>query len=108
MKPFNSTLNIYKPLKAKKRINHISKKQAEINKLWKEITDEVAEEKGFICQWCGNKGQRTDPEAFDYLNGHHIIPRRYNIHTKEICYIAHQVICHPMADRFIKEYPDGK
>jgi len=106
MKRFNSTLNVYKSLKATKGLNKISPKQRAINELWAKITDEVAREKGFICQWCGNKGQRTNPEAFDYLNGHHIIPRRYNIHTKENCYIVHQVICHPMADRFVREYPD--
>jgi len=108
MKRFNSTLNVYKPLKAKKGLNKISSKQKAINELWAKITDEVAEEQGFICQWCGNKGQRTNPKAFDYLNGHHIIPRRYNIHTKENCYPVHQFLCHSMADRFIKEYPDGK
>ena len=96
------------PLKAHKGLNKVSDKQKVINKLWGEITDEVAEERGFICQWCGKPGQRTDPTTFDYLNGHHKIPRRYGIHTKKNCYIVHQVICHPMADRFVKEYPNGK
>ena len=93
------------PLKSRKPINKVSERQKAINLAWGEITDARAKEENFICQWCGRPGQRTTPHKFDYLNGHHKIPRRYNIHTKDNCYIVHQALCHPMADRYVKEYP---
>jgi len=84
------------------RIKPISAKQAVKNAHWKKITDERAKEEDYVCQWCGKRGQRTDMEGWDYLDGHHIIPRRYNIHTKENCYIVHRVRCHEQADKYIK------
>jgi len=93
-KSFNSTLN------------KVSDKQAQINKVWQKITDEKAREVRFICQLCGKLGQRHSSMAvFTYLDGHHIIPRRFNIHTKENCYIVHRISCHEKADRIIREYP---
>lgn len=87
------------------RIKPISDKQREKNAEWRSVTDEKARELDYICQWCGKKGQRIDPEAWDYLDGHHIIPRRYNIHTKKNCYIVHRVQCHPEADKYIRSTP---
>ena len=92
------------PLK-RTRIKPISDKQGEINKLWNEVTDESVKEECYICQWCKEYGQRNDKERFDYLDGHHKIPRRFNVHTKKNCYIVHRH-CHPMADRYVREYKE--
>jgi len=83
-------------------IRRVSDKQKIKNAHWKKVTGERARELGYICQWCGKKGQRIDPNGWDYLDGHHIIPRRYNIHIKENCYIVHRVSCHEQADKYIK------
>lgn len=77
----------------KTRINPISKKQRDKNKCWTEITNQVCRELGHICQYCGRQGQRTDRDRWDWLDGHHIIKRRFNIHTKENCYPCHRP-CH--------------
>ncbi len=79
-------------LKAKKQINKISKKQAERNKLWSEITNQKIELTGHRCQWCGKLGQRTGTDNF--LSGHHILKRRYHVDTLDCCYIAHWITCH--------------
>jgi len=78
-------------LKRHKRLNPVSPRQAALNEEWREITDSKARELGFICQWCHRPG--------GYLDGHHIIKRRYNIHTKENCYVCHR-LCHS----FIEEH----
>jgi len=99
------------PLKAHKRLNPVSPKQAAINELWREITDERASEENFTCQWCHGPGQRTDPQnIFTYLDGHHKTKRRYNIHTKENCYIAHR-LCHGFIEEYgidVRVYPDKR
>ncbi len=77
----------------KTRLNPISRKQAIKNLIWREITAKLCEELGYFCQWCGWKGQRYYPDELSYLDGHHIIKRRFNIHTKENCYICHRK-CH--------------
>ena len=87
----------------KSRIKPISDKQKEINKLWNGITDERCLDENFICQWSGEWGHRGDPEDPNYLDGHHIIPRRFNVHTKKNCYIVKRKY-HPMADRYVREY----
>lgn len=84
-------------------INPVSAKQREKNKHWGEVTDERAKEENYICQVCHKKGQRDDPEGWDYLNGHHILKRRFGVNTKANCYIVHQVECHAWADEHIKE-----
>ena len=72
----------------------VSQRQAEKNRAWRRITGELCEATGYICSWCGSKGQRTVPERLDWLTGHHIISRaRGGIYTKENCYIVHQS-CH--------------
>jgi 5-methylcytosine-specific restriction endonuclease McrA len=76
------------------RIKPISDKQAIKNKLWNEITNRVCFELGNICQYCGKRGQRLDPEVWDYLVGHHMVSRaRGGDYAKENCYICHK-ICH--------------
>ena len=79
-------------------MKRISDKQKIKNDHWKKVSDECAEELHYICQWCGKKGTRN-PADWRHLNGHHTVPRRYNIHSKDVCYIVHQVICH----RFIED-----
>lgn len=64
------------------------------NAHWDKITEERAEEECYICQWCHHIGQRLSPDIPAYLDGHHIIKRRYNIHTKDNCYIVHRFRCH--------------
>lgn len=100
------------PLKRHKRINPISLKQAAINELWREATDEKAEELDYICQWCHEPGQRDNPgRIFNpgaYLDGHHIKKRRYADHTKGNCYVCHR-LCHYFIETHIidvKIYPD--
>jgi len=76
-------------------LRKVSQKQAEKNRIWNEITDEVCEKSGYICFYCGKKGQRDNPDdPRTYLDGHHIIKRRFNIHTKENCYPCHRAPCH--------------
>lgn len=85
------------------RIKPISDKQKEKNRIWNKITNEVYEELGYICQYCGKKGQRYYPDERSYLDGHHIIKRRFNIHTKENCYLCHRLPCHrEIEDKNIK------
>ena len=80
------------PLKRTK-IKPISDKQREINRLWNKITDEVCEELDYKCQWCGWTGQRFYPSELSYLDGHHIIKRRFGNHEKSNCFICHRK-CH--------------
>jgi len=77
----------------KRRIKPISDKQRQKNAHWKQITDEKCAELNYVCQWCGQRGHRLE-QGFQILDGHHIIKRRYNIHTKENCYICHRAPCH--------------
>ena len=72
----------------KSRLRPISDKQKEKNKRWKAITDQKARDLNYICQWSGGLGHREDPESLSYLDGHHIVPRRYNIHTYDNCYLC--------------------
>ena len=90
-------------------MKRISDKQKIKNAHWKKVSDEKAEELHYRCQWCGKKGVR-DPKNWRHLNGHHIIPRRFNIHTKKNCYIVHQVICHGFIDDWIDvtKYPSAR
>ena len=75
-------------------LRKVSHKQAEKNRAWRKITDELCRELGYVCGWCGYKGQRTVPERMDWLTGHHIISRaRGGIYIKENCYICH-ITCH--------------
>lgn len=67
------------------RLNPLSDKQREKNRIWREITLLKWAELGRKCQWCGEYVREPD--------GHHIIKRRYNIHTKENCYVCHR-FCH--------------
>jgi len=100
------------PLKAHKRLNPVSPKQAAVNELWHEVTDQKAAELGFICQWCHEPGQRDNPNRIfppmAYLDGHHIKKRRYADHTKKNCYIAHR-LCHIFIETHnidVRIYPD--
>jgi len=89
-------LKSFTPLRAHKGLNKVSAKQRAINKLWRGITGQKAKDLNYICQWCHLPGSRDDD--FNPLDGHHIIPRRFNVHTYENCYIIHR-LCH----NFIKE-----
>jgi hypothetical protein len=98
--PLKATTGLKRtPLKRGKGIRMVSKKQAVKNANWKKITDDKAASLNYICQWCGQPGQLVSPELPNYLDGHHKIKRRYNIHTDENCYIAHRFPCH----RFIED-----
>lgn len=87
------------------RINPISEKQKAKNKLWAEITNQRARLLNFICEWCHKRGSRI--AEFNPLNGHHIIPRRYNIHTPENCYLCHD-LCHDEIENITVEQGKGK
>ncbi len=82
-----SKLKTTKPLKFK------SDKQIVKDKNWRQITDSKCIELGFICQWCGKIGTRDFSEV-NRLEGHHILPRRYNVNTPGNCYLAHRQSCH--------------
>ncbi len=86
-------LRSFTPLKAKKGLNKISDKQRIKQTTWKQIGDKVAEKLDYICQWCGTKGHRDDPENLFYLGGHHILPRRFNDYARTNFYLSHN-ICH--------------
>jgi len=79
------------PLNVYKGLNPVSDRQRAINALWKAITDQKAKDLNYTCQWCHLPGRRDDP--FNPLEGHHIIKRRYNIHTYENCFVCHR-LCH--------------
>lgn len=78
-------------LKTQKSLEKVSKKQKVKNKNWKQVTDERCIEENYICQWCLKIGKRDG--GWDCLTGHHILPRRHNVHTKANCYVAHE-LCH--------------
>lgn len=88
-------LKSYTPLKAHKGLNKVSNKQRERTMKWNAITDEVAEEHSFICQWCGRAGLRRTTDPWKKLDGHHKTNRSQGgKDTKEDCYISHQLPCH--------------
>lgn len=72
-----------------------SEKQRAKNAEWNRITDEKCRKLDFVCQWCGKKGHRDKGRYEDwfYLTGHHKKKRRFNVQTKENCYLCH-LICH--------------
>ena len=74
-------------------IKHTSNKQKEKNKHWKEVTNQKASDLHYLCQWCGKLGDMLIMDTSFCLDGHHIIKRRYNIHTYKNCYICHR-LCH--------------
>ncbi len=79
----------------KTRISPISKKQRAKNKWWTDVTNQRCAELNYVCQYCGKKGQRVNPDnPYTYLDGHHIIKRRFNIHKKDVCYPCHRLPCH--------------
>ena len=85
-------LNIYTrlatktKLKANKPMKLITPKQQKINHNWAKVTEQRTIEEKNICQWCKQPGNRS---GWNPLTGHHIIKRRYNIHTKDNCYVVH-------------------
>ena len=54
MKPFNSTLNVYKPLKAKRRLHKVSKKQAGIKEYESAKAQDMLKTCKGKCMICGN------------------------------------------------------
>lgn len=87
---YRNGIALYTKLKAKTKMKVITPRQRKKNATWKEITEaKIAELKG-ICQWCELYGERF---GFNGLEGHHIISRRFNIHTPENCMIVHH-FCH--------------
>jgi len=98
-----------KGLTRQKRLNPKSDKQRAKDAHWNGVTAERCYEVGFMCLWCGQPGQRNDNTRFDYLDGHHTIKRRYNVHTKEVCYPVHRAPCHGEIDDNnidVNEYPN--
>ena len=69
MKAFNSTLNIYKPLKAQKSINKVSQKHDKELALRAKLKRELIREHGKVCMTCGGKFQ-----DFRGVSLSHIIP----------------------------------
>lgn len=53
MKPFNSTLNINKPLKRTKALNKVSLKQERIKREENKLAQEMLEQCGGKCMICG-------------------------------------------------------
>jgi len=83
-------------------LRKVSPKQAKKNKVWRRITDELCQETGYVCHWCGHKGQRTMPERLDWLVGHHIVSRaRGGAYTKENCFLVHQSCHQELTDKNI-------
>jgi len=89
------------PLKAHKRLNPVSPKQAALNEEWNEITNEKAKELGYLCQWCHKPGQRDDKDHIfppnGYLDGHHTRKPRSSHNEKKYCYVCHR-LCHFFID----------
>lgn len=91
-------------LKRRKPINPKSKKQKELDDLWREITIEkagdlaVAADRDAYCQWCSRDGIFDFSVNINYfitLCGHHIVSRaRGGKYTYENCYITHWLPCH--------------
>jgi len=81
-------------LKANKHINKISQKQKYINSEWHKNVQQKCEDLDFTCQWCGKKGLPTKSGIRrNCLTGHHIIKRRFGVHTYANVYICHW-LCH--------------
>jgi len=77
----------------------VSDKQKLKNAEWNRITDSLCEELGYVCQYCGMPGQRTGPERWEYLDGHHIVKRSLGgKNEKSNCYPCHRVPCHREID----------
>lgn len=79
-------------------LRKVSSKQKEKNRIWNEITNERCRELNMVCQYCGKRGQRDEPNRWGYLDGHHIIKRRFNVHNRENCYPCHRH-CHEEIER---------
>ncbi|MFA5299757.1 MAG: HNH endonuclease signature motif containing protein [Lutibacter sp.] len=81
-------LKANKQLKTRTKLKPMSEKQTIKTEQWNKITDEVFEENGKICLWCGKPAKR------EKVDGHHIIPRCYNDHSKANNYPVHRFGCH--------------
>ena len=69
----------------------ITPKQRKINESWSKITQDKIRELNGVCQFC----ERVNSDIpFDFLSGHHIVKRRYGIHTRENHYLMHYWSCH--------------
>jgi hypothetical protein len=86
-----STLKTYSKLEATTALNPITDKQKKINATWKEITDQKSKDLDYICQWCGLPGKRD--AGFNCLTGHHILKRRFGVHTYDNDFVCH-LLCH--------------
>ena len=77
-------------LKTKTPINQKSQKQKYIDSEWHKNVQQKCIDLDFTCQWCGKKGLPTKAGlSRNCLTGHHIIKRRFGIHTYENVYICH-------------------
>jgi hypothetical protein len=100
------------PLKAHKRLNPVSPKQAALNEEWNEITNEKVKKLDYLCQWCHKPGQRDDKYHIfppnGYLDGHHTRKPRSSHNEKKYCYVCHR-LCHFFIDTHnidVSVYPD--
>lgn len=80
-------INIYTRLKAKKPLNRESPKHRAIQNEWRKTTEAKSVAQDYLCSWC------KLPGIGNFLEGHHTVPRRYNVHTQEVCYPVHPT-CH--------------
>ena len=93
MKPFNSTLNVYKPLKANKGLNKISQKQGLIKKEENKIAQDMLEKCQGKCMICGK---------FAPLEKNHTRARTRFILTCQECHFPNGI------HRYLDEVDNGQ
>ena len=92
-------------------INPISDKQKAKNKVWLKVKRErqeyLNEKYGFdICEYCGKKGGKDDPESLYYLDAHHRNNNRRD-NTPDNAYICHRKCHRYITDRNIRVVQEG-
>jgi hypothetical protein len=101
-------LKVFTKLQGKKKLNPFTEKQRAIQLEWSKVVQQKSKDLNFICQWCGRQGQPTKAGiSRNCLTGHHIIKRRFGIHTYENAFICHW-LCHDYIETHgvnVVEYP---
>jgi hypothetical protein len=85
-----SKLQVKKIPKNKTQIKQVSERQKIINREWSKVVQQKCKDLNYICQWCGKEGLPSKSGIHrNCLTGHHIIKRRFGIHTYENAFICH-------------------
>jgi hypothetical protein len=75
------------------RIRRQSKQGAAFQREWNGIVAECKAERGDRCDRCGRSGTESNP-----IDGHHKLPRRYQVNRKDLCVLLCRLFCHPWVE----------